>query len=54
MVGKARGQIDIHCNLTTWKEISDLLLNLYQDKKSLDQLMEELNSIRQIRNESIS
>lgn len=54
MVGKARDQIDIHCNLTTWEEISDLLLNLYQDKKSLDQLMEELNSIKQTRNESIS
>lgn len=54
IVGKARDQVDIHCNLTTWDEISDLLLRLYQDKKSLDQLMEELNSIRQMRNESIS
>nr|XP_034194803.1 protein kinase 4-like [Osmia lignaria] len=52
--GKARDQIDIHCNLTTWEEVSELLLNLYQDKKSLDQLMEELNSIQQNRNENVS
>ncbi|XP_076221696.1 uncharacterized protein LOC143174315 [Nomia melanderi] len=52
--GKARDQIDIHCNLTTWEEISELLLNLYQDKKSLEQLMEELNSIQQSRNENVS
>lgn len=54
ITGKAREQIDIHCNLTTWEEISELLLNLYQDKKSLDQLLQELNSIQQGRNESVS
>lgn len=52
--GRARDQIDIHCNLTTWEEISELLLNLFQDKKSLDQLMEDLNSIKQNRNENVS
>lgn len=46
--GKAREQIDIHCNLTTWD------LNLYQDKKSLDQLFEELNAIMQRKNENVS
>lgn len=52
--GKARDQIDIHCNLTTWEEISELLLNLYQDKKSLDQLLEELNSSQQEKKEILS
>ena len=51
---KAREQIDIHCNLAIWEEISELLLNLYQDKKSLDQLLEELNSIGQKHNETVS
>ncbi|XP_063975940.1 uncharacterized protein LOC135161895 [Diachasmimorpha longicaudata] len=54
ITGKAREQIDIHCSLTTWEEISDLLLNLYHDKKTLDQLFEELNSIHQMRNENVS
>jgi len=54
IVGKAREQIDIHCNLTCWDEISALLINLYQDRKSLDQLLEELNSIRQHNSESVS
>lgn len=54
IIGKARDQIDIHCNLTTWKDISELLLNLYQDKKSFDQLLEELNNLKQGNNESIS
>lgn len=54
IIGKAREQIDVHCSLTTWEEISELLLNLYQDKKSLDQLLEELNNIRQSRNEDVS
>lgn len=47
IVGKAREQIDIHCDLTTWDEIAELLINLYQDKKSLDQLLEELSQIKQ-------
>lgn len=51
---KARVQIDIHCNLTAWEEISELFLNLYQDKKSMDQLLEELNHISQGRNETVS
>ncbi|XP_076677803.1 uncharacterized protein LOC143373941 [Andrena cerasifolii] len=54
IVGKAREQIDIHCNLTTWPEISELLISLYQDKKTLDQLFEELHSIRQEQNESVT
>lgn len=54
ITGKAREQIDIHCNLTTWEGVSELLLNLYQDKKSLDQLFEELNSITQGKNENVS
>lgn len=54
ITGKAREQIDIHCDLQTWEEISALLLRLYQDKKSMDQLLEELNSIRQGNNESVS
>lgn len=54
ITGKAREQIDIHCDLTTWNEISALLLNLYQDKKSFDQLLEELNNLRQGHNETIS
>lgn len=54
IIGKAREQIDIHCNLTTWEEISELLLNLYQDRRSLDQLLEELNSISQKSNENVS
>lgn len=54
ITGKAREQIDIHCDLTTWNEISELLLNLYQDKKSFDQLLEELNNIKQGHNETIS
>ena len=54
IVGKAREQIDIHCNLTTWPEISELLISLYQDKKTLDQLFEELHSIKQERNESVT
>ncbi|CAK9817861.1 hypothetical protein ANTQUA_LOCUS9577 [Anthophora quadrimaculata] len=52
--GKAREQVDIHCNLTTWEGVSDLLLNLYQDRKSLDQLFEELNSMTQRKNENVS
>lgn len=52
--GKAREQIDIHCNLTTWQGISDLLISLYQDKKSLDQLLEELSNTKQSMNESVS
>lgn len=54
IIGKAREQIDIHCNLTSWNEISELLLNLYQDKKSFDQLLEELNNLRQGHNETVS
>lgn len=54
ITGKAREQVDIHCNLTTWDEISELLLNLYQDKKSFDQLLEELNNTKQSHNENVS
>lgn len=54
IIGKARDQIDIHCNLTLWSEISELLLNLYQDKKSFDQLMEELTSVKQEKGENVS
>lgn len=54
ITGKAREQIDIHCNLTTWEEISELLLNLYQDKKSFDQLLEELSNVKQGYHETIS
>ena len=54
ITGKAREQIDIHCDLTSWEEISDLLLRLYHDKKSIDQLLEELNSTRQYRDENVS
>lgn len=52
--GKAREQIDIHCNLTSWQDISELLISLYQDKKTLDQLLEELSSTRQLIHESVS
>lgn len=54
ITGKAREQIDVHCNLTTWAEISELLIKLYQCKKSLDQLLEELNSLKQETNETVS
>lgn len=54
IVGKAREQIDIHCNLTSWSEISQLLLSLYQDKKSIDQLLEELNNTKQFGDENVS
>lgn len=54
ITGKAREQIDIHCNLTTWPEISELLLNLYHDKKSLDQLLEELHMMKQGTQESVA
>ncbi|KAK9295327.1 hypothetical protein QLX08_010313 [Tetragonisca angustula] len=47
ITGRTRDQIDIHCNLNTWKEISELLIALNQDRKSLDQLLDELSSIRQ-------
>ena len=51
---RARDQIDIHCNLNTWEEISELLIALYQDRKSLIQLLEELSSIRQGPQENVS
>lgn len=54
ITGKAREQIDIHCNLTSWEEISELLINLYQDKKTIDQLLEELNNTKQEHNENVS
>lgn len=54
IIGKARDQIDIHCNLASWAEISELLLNLYQDKKSSNQLLEELTSIKQESGENVS
>lgn len=54
IIGKAREQVDIHCNLTTWTEISELLIRLYQDKKSLDQLLEELIQMNQTANENVS
>ena len=47
ITGRARDQIDVHCNLNTWEEISELLIAFYQDRKSLEQLLEELSSIRQ-------
>ncbi|KAK9739093.1 Retrotransposon gag protein [Popillia japonica] len=52
--GKAREQIDVHCDLTTWESISALLISLYQDKKSLDQLLEELSNMRQSNSETVS
>lgn len=54
IIGRAREQIDIHCNLTSWEEISNLLIQLYQDKRSLDQLLEQLNTIKQFHNENVS
>lgn len=54
IIGKAREQVDIHCNLTTWPEVADLLLTLYQDRKSLDQLLEELNNMKQEYNENVT
>ena len=54
ITGRARDQTDIHCNLNTWGEISELLITLYQDWKSLDQFLEELNSIRQGLHENVS
>ncbi|GLV46517.1 hypothetical protein CBL_20846 [Carabus blaptoides fortunei] len=54
ITGKARDQIDIHCNLTTWLEISELLLKLYQCKKSLDQLLQELHNIKQGPSENVT
>ena len=53
ITGKVRDQIDVHCNLNTWGEISELLIALYQDRKSLDQLSEELSSIRQGPHENV-
>lgn len=54
ITGKAREQLDMHSELETWEEISDMLLNLYQDKKSVTQLLEELHSIKQEKNEDIA
>ena len=54
ITGRACDQIDIHCNLNTWEEISELLIALYQDRKSLDQLLEKLSSIRQGSQENVS
>lgn len=54
IVDKAREQINIHCNLTSWDEISALLLSLYQDRKSMDQLLEDLKIIKQLPSESVS
>lgn len=51
---KAREQLDIHCNLTFWEEISELLIHLYQDKRTMDQLLEELNNTKQEYNENVS
>lgn len=54
ITGKAKDQINIHCKLTTWDEISELLMSLFQDKKSFGQLLEDINAMKQNRNESVT
>ena len=53
ITGRARDQIDVRCNLNTWGEISELLIAFYEDQ-SLDQLLEELRSVRQGPQENVS
>ncbi|KAK9304187.1 hypothetical protein QLX08_004349 [Tetragonisca angustula] len=54
ITGRAHDQIDVHCNLNTWGKISKLLIAFYQDRKSLDQLLEELSSISHAPHENVS
>lgn len=54
ITGRAKNQININWNLTTLEEISQMLINLYQDRQTLDQLLEELNNSKQGLNQDIT
>lgn len=51
--GKARSQVDIHCNLTTWEGISELLIRLFQPRITLEQLFQKLNLMKQEPHETV-
>lgn len=52
ITGSAKAQLRDKC-ITNWQQLKSLLFRLYSDKKHYTQLMEELNTIKQIPSESV-
>lgn len=53
ITGSAKAQLRDK-EISNWNELKSLLLQLYSDKKHYTQLMEELNTIKQNSNESVT